>query len=418
MSARDGLFRQAALERLSSPEQLDRLVVITDTRAWLALATVGALLLAIVLWGVFGRVPYDVEGEGMIISEGGRVYNAMAPAEGVVERIDVRPNQRVRRGELLVVLRQDGLRAELADASARLRDQESERIRLVERHEADLEVRGANFEKQRRAQREIIVIAEARRTYFEDFLARGDELLATGVVSRRALESTREEYNRVVQSITDAENRILELDARLLDLRAVHVDRLTAADRTIAESRRRVAELEARLTRLSRVEAPASGTVTEVRAAEEAVVQAGAPLVSIASDADALQVVLYVPTSEGKKLRTGMTARVAPATVRKEEYGTLLGRVAEISEFPVTREGMASVLQNSTLVERFSARGAPYMARIDLTTDPGTPSGYAWTSALGPDQGISAGTTARAEITVREIPPIVLLMPFLQTFFE
>jgi len=43
MSGRS-LFRQAALERTSSPEQLDRLLTITDTRGWLALLASGMLL--------------------------------------------------------------------------------------------------------------------------------------------------------------------------------------------------------------------------------------------------------------------------------------------------------------------------------------------------------------------------------------
>ena len=38
------IFRKVALERLSSPEQLDQLMQVTSPKGWLALAGLGALL--------------------------------------------------------------------------------------------------------------------------------------------------------------------------------------------------------------------------------------------------------------------------------------------------------------------------------------------------------------------------------------
>ena len=46
------LFRQVALERLSSPERLDELIEVTTPRLWLVLLGAGALFLAAVGWGV------------------------------------------------------------------------------------------------------------------------------------------------------------------------------------------------------------------------------------------------------------------------------------------------------------------------------------------------------------------------------
>ena len=64
------LFRNSALERLSSPEQLDRLVVITDPMGWLSLGTIALLVASALAWGMFGSIPYKVNGQGMLISEG------------------------------------------------------------------------------------------------------------------------------------------------------------------------------------------------------------------------------------------------------------------------------------------------------------------------------------------------------------
>ena len=134
---------------------------------------------------------------------------------------------------------------------------------------------------------------------------------------------------------------------------------------------------------------------------------------SAASTSAALQVMAYMPTRDGKQIRDGMTVRVAPATVRKEEFGTMLGAVSEVSDFPATPEGMQAVLQNQVLVSRFSRQGAPYPIRVDFVTDAQTRTGYAWTSGRGPDLTITAGTTVMLDVTVREVPPIAMVMPFL-----
>jgi hypothetical protein len=62
------IFRKTSLERLSSPEQLDELMHVTGPRNWLVMAGLGALLAAVVLWGVFGTIPTTATGEGVLVS--------------------------------------------------------------------------------------------------------------------------------------------------------------------------------------------------------------------------------------------------------------------------------------------------------------------------------------------------------------
>jgi HlyD family secretion protein len=100
--------------------------------------------------------------------------------------------------------------------------------------------------------------------------------------------------------------------------------------------------------------------------------------------------------------------------VKKEEFGTLIGHVLDISEFPTSPEGMLAVLGNPELVKLFSAQGAPYAARVPLIADPASPSGYRWSNGKGALVALSAGTTAAAEVTVRTRAPISLVLPLLR----
>ena len=57
------LFREEAMDKMSSPDELDRLMRVTDPKGWLALIALLALVAATVVWGVFGNVPIEVGGD-------------------------------------------------------------------------------------------------------------------------------------------------------------------------------------------------------------------------------------------------------------------------------------------------------------------------------------------------------------------
>jgi hypothetical protein len=73
------MFRQKALDRLSSPEELDQLMHITSPRLWLALVGVLGLLVAGFLWTVFTTIPTTVSAQGALVRG-----SAQASAQPVV----------------------------------------------------------------------------------------------------------------------------------------------------------------------------------------------------------------------------------------------------------------------------------------------------------------------------------------------
>jgi len=80
--APENIFRAAAVERLSSPDQLDQLIGVTRPADWAAALVLGIALLVITSWSVIGRIPTRVEGEGILISNAGRVVDAMSAVAG------------------------------------------------------------------------------------------------------------------------------------------------------------------------------------------------------------------------------------------------------------------------------------------------------------------------------------------------
>lgn len=81
-----GKFRHKALQRMSSPEQLDQMLRVTTPRRWVGL--VGLLLLvgAAVVWSATATVPTTLKGPGYLLPQGG-LREVQAPASGTVASI-------------------------------------------------------------------------------------------------------------------------------------------------------------------------------------------------------------------------------------------------------------------------------------------------------------------------------------------
>ncbi|MFN3076198.1 MAG: NHLP bacteriocin system secretion protein [Alphaproteobacteria bacterium] len=128
--------------------------------------------------------------------------------------------------------------------------------------------------------------------------------------------------------------------------------------------------------------------------------------------------ILYVAPTDGKKVRPGMEVQIAPSTVKREEYGFIIGKVRKVAEIPSTVEGMMRTLKNSQLVTSLSGGGAPFEVIVDLERNPATPTGFRWSSSRGPDTAINGGTLADATVTVRRIHLISLILPALEQILD
>lgn len=62
------LYRKASLERISSPEQLDKTLKITSPLSWLALIGVTIIIVVTVIWSIVGTIPETITTNGIIVS--------------------------------------------------------------------------------------------------------------------------------------------------------------------------------------------------------------------------------------------------------------------------------------------------------------------------------------------------------------
>jgi HlyD family secretion protein len=407
-------FRAVALQRAASPEQLDQLVKITRPFDWILASVVCLALVAVLAWGVFGRIPTRALGEGILVSDGGRVVDSVSAAAGRLSSVDVSVGDHVTRDQIIARIVQTDIEQKQRDAAAVFREREREHNDLASKIAAELASKGQNFAKLEAAFDQIIKATDQRIEYLTTDVKNLEDLLAKGFTTRRNVEDRRRELTDAQQRKEDAQNEILKLRSQKTDLETQRERELQQSQFQLNDARRQMEAIAGTLSQNTQVMSPIEGRVLEIKVSPGSVLNIGTPVVAIETEGSTLGVVVFLAADRGKDVKAGMQVHIEPSTVKREEFGTVLGTVTTISDFPVTPQGMSALLHNDSLVTRFSRDGAPFAAAIRLEPDPSTVSGYRWAVGKGPSFRLTSGTLTRAEITTRSQRPLDLVVPLIK----
>lgn len=403
------IFRQAALDRLSSPEQLDRLMHVTHPREWVALSGLCLVLAFAMAWSVFGRLPTTISGTGILLSSEG-IREIEVLGAGVVLDMRVEVGDVVSRGDTIATVGQPQLQQRVQQARERLdllREERRKREGFTLSN-ATLETEvldGARTDLTRRVE----VLGERIR-WLEGRVEAEREAERLGLVTPEAVQNSVQQLEtaRAERNGMELELQNNELARLLLANRSTET--IEAVDERIRTAERDLQALQLDLAQSGTVVSPYAGYVREIRSDVGQLVGAGQALASVEMMDAPLQAVVFVPT-QGKRIQAGMEAHVSPVTVRREEYGFLLGTVSFVSAQPSTREGMRRTLGNEILVEQLAGTGAPFLVEVDLARDADTPSGFRWSSGSGPPTTVESGTLVSVQVVVERQRPISLVIP-------
>lgn len=410
-------FRQAALTRLNNPEQLDRLLTVTTPRSWIAFTAFLLLIAVAVGWAVFGTLSTHVSGTGLFLKEGGRIVSAAAPGPGTLAELLVRPNEAVEKGQVVARLVAPDVDVQLANAEGLVVDRQTELDRQRTIVVAELKEKLAGFASRRAALLQQQTAARQRAENLSQKLSDDQELLKRQLVTRTAVLQTQAQLDQAMREADDAAGQISQIISQEIDANAQADQRIKSAEYNLAEAQRRLTELQATSQVGREVLAPISGTIDAIEANLGGLVTRGQSVLTIEAPGAEVELVLFVPVrTGGDMLEAGETVSISPNWTTREEHGTMLGEIYEVSKFPVTPEGIRMLVANEELVRSFSAQGPTYVAHVRLKRDPGTVSGYAWTSDRGAEQPIGSGGFATADVLVKEERPIAIVIPALRRF--
>jgi len=406
---RPSIFRQAALDRLSSPEQLDRLMQVTLPTGWIALVGAWLAVGVTILWSIFGSIPTTVSGSGIIMSSGG-IREVEVLGSGVVERLAVTEGDLVDVGDLIAVIGQPQISQQVDQARERIRLLEEERVTRQRFTTANTELESGTLDREALDQERQIVVAQERISWLEGRVEAEREARALGLITEGTVQNTVQLLEASRGELNGLHLQLQNNDLRRLLLENRSVETMDQMDERIREAERTLQSLTLELERTSIVLSPYRGYVREFRTDVGQLTTAGQAIVSLEMVDAPLHAVIFIPT-EGKRIQPGMEAHVSPATVRREEYGFMIGEVSFVSAQPATPAGMRRTLNNDILVQELSAFGAPFVVEVSLERDEATVSGFRWSSRRGPPVSVESGMSVSVDVVLARRRPISFVLP-------
>lgn len=227
------------------------------------------------------------------------------------------------------------------------------------------------------------------------------------------------QYLQNLNAIKDLQAQLKDLDSKQASQDQQDLDALNTRKKEIQETEREISKLELQLNSNSQIISQYSGRILEIAVTPGQVINAGTRLASIEdkNPANKLVGVTYFAIADGKKIEPGMQIQITPQTVKRERFGGILGKVTNISAFPITKEAATTMIGNSEVLEGLVSQKQDGLiqAHSNLALDTNTFSGYRWSSSSGPHLKISSGTTTTVRIKVEERAPITFIFPILRS---
>jgi HlyD family secretion protein len=402
--AESSLFRKAAIDKVSSPEQLDLLMRVTSPVGWLALLTVAVMLCGVGVWSVLGSIPDLVDGSGTLF-RGERIYDVKATIGGSVLALNVQPGNLVVAGQAIAKIKREVTSTEQQKAAAeQVRAANAQVLAYNDQLTANLVTIGKNRAQANRYQDQLKTLESQRQMQ--------KQLVDQGIKTPKDLLSIERDMDGVRGNIDSLLSEARQLEARSEETKA----QIRTAQATITST-------QLGLTSTAEVTSAESGQIVEVIKSAGDKVLEGEPLIRIQRrSAEASQIcggdvhaLIYVPAGAAGKIKKGQFVRVSPSDVKKEEYGFIFGKVEWVASYPSSTVDMTEKLKNDQLVKQFMTAGPVFETRVCLEKNPSNPvkpvNPFKWSSSLGPPKGTEAGTTCVVSIIVDEKRPYTYVIP-------
>ena len=400
------LFRKAALDKLASPERLDVLMQVTSPQGWIALGTIGGILVLAIFWSIFYSIPERIDGQGILI-RGGSLREVRASGDGTLTKLGIKINDNVAADQLI------------GELAAQLGTEEAVRAAELNLEQAQREYQIAAAEDQATIQttnatiighRGQIQNVRAQLASVEAGLESKKELLAKGLITAARVQTDEQTALGLRGQINTLNGTISSLSSSNASVQQKIRARSTAVETARAE----LARAQTKSTAVTQVTTTVAGRVVEVKKSVGDRITNGEVLAVIEPPSATLEPVVYVSSINGKRIKNLMEAQISPTTIRREEFGFIKGEVQSVGDYAVTPEGVQSVVANSALAKELIGSQSKLEVRVRLK-GAATVSGFEWSTSGGPPFKIDSGERLTVSFVVDRKPPIAYVLPFLKS---
>jgi len=212
--ATESIFREAAVERLSTPDRLDQGLSIVGHASWVMLSALAALVVGGLIWSIVLAVPVTVRGQGILLTPGG-VLDVTSESPGRVISFSVNVGDRIEAGSVVARLDQPDLRQELLNAEAERRDAVEERDQIVDFQQRRAPVLAASVAQRRRAFEDDLVLLAQQLHWLGEAAKVDDELAAKELTTRQKVFQTQVDIGKTEEEQAQAQNGVRNLEVEV-----------------------------------------------------------------------------------------------------------------------------------------------------------------------------------------------------------
>lgn len=400
------IYRKRSLERYRVSDQIDQLFIPVKGYTWIIWVNLTILLSVLIIWLFFGSIPVIIEGRAIVMSAEG-LYSIQAKTSGVVSKLYVKPGDLVYKGQLVAKIDDVQEKVKYYYSTERLQKVKRELAQIRKQIALESEAEKEAIQKQLSAGEFAIAELEKTILKWKKEVDVKEKLYREKLISLRDLEETKQILGQNMIELETTKATIATLQANLGKL--YRQQELKEKERALLQ-----AEQENQILKLSleysNIYSKDNGIVLELVVSTGDRVQPGTPLMHLeyAINKEMKHILYgYVSLKDGKKIRKGIRVDIDPSTVNTEEYGSLIGTVKDISLFAVSKENIANLIQNDSLVNYLIAgENAVTQLVIEPVLDLSTPTGYKWTSGKGPSIPITTGTVCKLKVIAERVSPL------------
>lgn len=413
------LFRDKALQNLSSPEQLDMAVTLIPSAGWLGLLALGLLTIVIVLWGFMGSLTYPQYGTGVLI-RGERIHGIYSRGAGTVAAMNVTVGDYVEYGQIIGRIDMPQVINDIAELKNKIKILQKEYEDVRELDEKYLGLIAKYYDSQTESSKKQEEELKQISHWYEKFLTNAEEVKKQGIISDYSLHQHKKDYTSIMNNLSDMRNNQLNYDAQKqntdFNQRKDHFSRMENISQQIYNAQLKVDALISQ----SMIISYSSGYVQEVLSFQGDMIKENERVANLTEKSDQpLKAVLYFSTVDGKAISYGMEAQITPTFLQAEDFGAIKGLVMSTSPYPTSQEEIDETFLNPSLTNAVLnvAGGSPYKIEIGLQTSPDAASGFQWTTSKGPSFAIKEGTLVSGAIITRSEKPINLVVQMFRRYF-
>ncbi|MDP7034722.1 MAG: NHLP bacteriocin system secretion protein [Planctomycetota bacterium] len=415
--AGNNLFRQETFQQISSPDNLDEIMVVTSARSWILLATATFLLASTLAYGFLGRIPNLIPGQGMLL-QGGEIVPIQHDVQGIVTEIHVKTGQQVEEKDLLLTVHRPDLENRVSEAQLQLHLAKTQNETLLAMETQQQEEQEKDHNAQMVSYQELETLTDKNFQNDQQTLATQKKMFEQELITKTEVLAAEEKVAATRGQLVHFKEQITQLKQSLFDLKNQLQVKQLQRHENIQKLELSLEQARARLDYGSRVHSPFAGRILETEILVGSQVSPASILFKLERGVQPSKPFVgsfYVGAEEVKKLIPGIRVQVFPGGVDSNIHGYLVGKVVEVSEIPVSRQTVENVLGEETLAQQVIQKlGAPYQVHLDFEFDPSTTSGYRWSSRKGPPIRLQSGTLCQAKFEVDSKRPISLVLSWVR----